>query len=77
MKENRMMQQVTVIFSTLMVVFYLGIGFYLIFSPIMTYIDKPVRVMIGAAFLFYGSYRAYRAYVTIVEVFFTKHDDED
>jgi hypothetical protein len=77
MKENRLMQQVTAIFSTLMVVFYLGIGFYLVFSPIMTYVDKPVRVMIGSAFIFYGSYRAYRAYVTIVEVFFRKNEDED
>jgi len=77
MKENRLMQQVTAIFSTLMVVFYLGIGFYMAFSPILTYVDKPVRVMIGAAFIFYGLYRAYRAYVRIVEVFFTKEEDED
>jgi hypothetical protein len=47
------------------------------FSPILTYVDKPVRVMIGAAFIFYGLYRAYRAYVRIVEVFFTKEEDEE
>jgi hypothetical protein len=46
-------------------------------SPILTYVDKPVRVMIGSAFIFYGLYRAYRAYVRIVEVFFTKDEDED
>lgn len=77
MNENRLMQQVMAIFSTLMVVFYLGVGFYMATSPILTYVDKPVRVIIGSAFIFYGLYRAYRAYVRIVEVFFTKDEDED
>jgi hypothetical protein len=77
MKENRLMQQVTAIFSTLMVMFYLGVGVYLVFSPMLSYLDKPVRVITGSAFLFYGIYRAYRAYVKIVEVFFTKDEDEE
>lgn len=78
MKENKVMQQVTAIFSTFMVFFYLGIGFYLVFSPMLNYmVDKPVRVIMGCAFIFYGVYRAYRAYVKIVEVFFTKDEDEE
>jgi cytochrome c biogenesis protein CcdA len=77
MNTNRLMQQVTAIFSIFMVFFYIGVGSYFIFYTNFSYIDKSVRVIIGSAFMFYGLYRAYRAYVKIVEVFFTKEDDEE
>lgn len=77
MNENRMLQQVTTIFSTFMVFFYLGVGTYLIFFSDFSYIDKPVRVIMGSTFLFYGLYRAYRAYVKIVEVFFTRNKNNE
>jgi len=77
MNENRLMQQVTAIFSTFMVLFYLGVGCYFIFYSELSYLQKPVRVIMGSTFLFYGLYRAYRAYVKIVEVFFTKEDDDE
>jgi hypothetical protein len=77
MDGNRLMQQVTTIFSTFMVFFYIGVGVYLIFYTNFSYLDKSVRVIIGSSFIFYGLYRAYRAYVKIVEVFFTKEDDEE
>ncbi len=64
------MQQVTAIFSTFMVLFYLGVGSFLLFSNNLNYIDKPIRVIMGSTFVFYGLYRAYRAYVKIIEVFF-------
>jgi hypothetical protein len=75
MNENRLMQQVTTIFSTFMVFFYLGVGTFLIFYAGLSYLDKAVRVIMGSTFIFYGLYRAYRAYVKIVEVFFTKDDN--
>jgi Na+/phosphate symporter len=77
MNENRLMQQVTAIFSVFMVLFYLGAGCYFVFFSNMSYLDKAVRVLMGSAFIFYGLYRAYRAYVKIVEVFFTKNEDND
>jgi hypothetical protein len=77
MNENRLMQQVTTIFSTFMVLFYLGVGCYFIFYSDFSYLDKSVRVIMGSTFLFYGLYRAYRSYVKIVEVFFTKDNDEE
>jgi cytochrome c biogenesis protein CcdA len=77
MNENRVIQQVTAIFSVFMVFFYLGIGYYLIFLIDTSYIDKALRVILGATFIFYGIFRAYRAYVKIVEVFFTKNKDQD
>jgi hypothetical protein len=77
MNGNRILQQVTAIFSTFMVFFYLGVGIYLVFYADLIYLDKALRIIMGSTFLFYGSYRAYRAYVKIIEVFFTKDDDED
>jgi Na+/phosphate symporter len=77
MKENRLMQQVTAIFSIFMVFFYLGAGCYFVFFSNLSYLDKPVRVIMGSAFIFYGLYRAYMAYVKIVEVFFTRNNDID
>ena len=77
MNENRMMQQVTAIFSIFMVFFYLGVGSYLIFFTDLSYIDKAVRVIMGSTFIFYGLYRAYRSYVKIVEVFFTEDKNKE
>ena len=76
MNSNKLMEQVLAIFSIFMVIFYFGVGVYLTFFFPRTYINRGVLVIIGSTFIFYGLYRAYRTYVKIVEVFFTK-DDED
>ncbi len=75
MNENRLMQQVTAIFSIFMVFFYLGVGCYFVFYSDRSILDKSVRVIMGSTFIFYGLYRAYRAYVKIVEAFFTRNND--
>lgn len=75
MNENKLMQQITAIFSIFMVFFYLGAGVYLLFYFRNSYIDKSVLVIMGVTFLFYGLYRTYRAYLKIVEVFFTKDSE--
>ena len=77
MKENKVMQQVTAIFSLFMVVFYLGIGSYFLFYSNLSYLDKSIRVIMGSTFIFYGLYRAYRSYVKIVELFFTKDKENE
>jgi hypothetical protein len=77
MNGNKLIQQVTAVFSVFMVFFYMGVGVYFIFYSGFSYLDKPVRVIMGSAFVFYGVYRAYRAYVKIVEVFFTKNNDNE
>jgi len=71
------MQQVTAIFSTFMVLFYLGVGSFLLFSNNLNYIDRPIRVIMGSTFVFYGLYRAYRAYVKIIEVFFNDDNNKE
>jgi len=77
MDGNRLMEQVTAIFSAFMVIFYLGVGWYIAFYFNLSYLDKAVRVIMGSTFIFYGLYRAYRAYVKIVEVFFTRNDNDE
>jgi len=77
MDGNRLMQQVVAIFSIFMVLFYLGVGYYFVFLSNLSYLDKAVRVIMGSAFIFYGLYRAYTTYIKIVEVFFTKDNDNE
>jgi hypothetical protein len=77
MDGNKLMQQVTAIFSIFMVFFYLGVGCFFVFYSNLSYLDKPVRVIMGSTFIFYGIYRAFRTYVKIVEVFFRKGDDDE
>jgi hypothetical protein len=77
MSGDRLMQQVLAIFSVFMVLFYLGAGWYFVFYFDLSNLDKAVRVLFGSTFIFYGLYRAYRAYVKIVEVFFTKDEDDE
>ena len=75
MNENRMMQQIGTIFGAFMTIFYLGVGFYLILSQNLSYVDKFLRILVGSTFIVYGIYRAYRTYIKIVEVFF--HGDDN
>ena len=77
MNENRIMQQISAIFSVFMVLFYIGIGFYLIFYFKSTFIDRAVIVIIGSTFFFYGLYRAFRSYVQIRKVFFSSENVDD
>ena len=43
MNGNKLMQQVTAIFSIFMVFFYLGVGIYFVFYSRLSYLDKPVE----------------------------------
>ena len=76
MNNNKIMQQVTAIFGIFMVFFYLGVGIFMIFFFKNTTLDRSVLVIFGSVLIFYGIYRAYRTYVSIVNLFF-KHDNED
>lgn len=77
MKENKLMQQFTAIFSIFMVVFYLSAGIFLLFFFDSGNLNRPVIVIMGSTFIFYGLYRAYVAWVKIAELFFTKDNDND
>ena len=74
MNENKIMQQMMAIFSVFMVVFYLGVGIYMLFFLKFSTVQRPVLVIMGSTFIFYGFYRAFRSFVKIREVFFTRND---
>lgn len=76
MNDNKLMQQVTAIFSIFMVFFYIGTGIFLMFYFKNTTLDRSVLVIFGSVCIFYGLYRAYRTYVSVVNLFF-KHKEED
>ena len=62
-----MMQQMGAVLSAFMVLFYLGIGIFLIFifDSSLSTLGRPVLVIFGAVCLFYGVYRAYTSYIKI------------
>jgi hypothetical protein len=76
MSDNKLMQQVSAIFSIFMVFFYLGVGIYLIFFFKQSAVNRAAVVIFGAVFIFYGLYRAFTTYMNIVNLFF-KHDKDD
>lgn len=76
MDDNKIMRQISAIFSIFMVFFYLGVGIFMIFFFKNTTLDRSVLVIFGSVLIFYGLYRAYRTYVSIANLFF-KHDGYD
>ncbi|MFZ0282763.1 MAG: hypothetical protein WAL29_14020 [Bacteroidales bacterium] len=74
MQENRIMDQVNTIFGAFMVLFYLGVGIFLIFF--FENIEKPYRIIMGVTFIFLGVYRAFRIIPKIKEVFFHGKNEE-
>ncbi len=78
MNGNRIMQQFHAMFGIFMVVFYIGIGVFMLFyADRMFVIDKAIRVIMGSSFLFFGIYRIFVSYKQIREAFFTKNSEEE
>jgi hypothetical protein len=64
-------------FGIFMVMFYLGVGIFLLFFAKMFIIDRALKVIIGSTFLLYGIYRITVTYKQMTEAFFTKDDEEE
>lgn len=78
MNGNKIMQQFHAMFGIFMVVFYIGIGVFMLFyADRMFVIDKAIRMIMGSTFLFFGIYRIFVSYKQIREAFFTSDNDED
>ncbi len=75
MNSKKLYDRIFTIFGTVMVFFYFGLGYFLIFSPMLDYIDKPLRVFIGIPLLIYGVYRAVTSFQKIRDNFFSSDDD--
>ena len=77
MNDNRIMKQMHAIFSIFMVLFYIGIGIFLLFfAKNILNIDKAMRNLIGATLLLYSLYMIYVTYKHIFEAFFNKDNTE-
>jgi hypothetical protein len=73
------MQQISSVFSVFMVFFYIGAGAFMIFFFDQVFgqssIDKATRVIIGSAFMIYGTFRAFKAFFQIKALFFNNETD--
>ncbi|MCJ7449071.1 MAG: hypothetical protein MUO72_15420 [Bacteroidales bacterium] len=81
MNNNKISQQFHALFGIFMVVFYLGVGIFVLFFANKVFIIegeyKAILVIMGITFLLYGSYRIYATYKQIVEAFFSKGKDQE
>lgn len=78
MNNNKILQQFHAMFGVFMVVFYIGIGlFMLLFANRFFEIDKAIRVIMGSTFLFFGVYRIFVSIQQIKEAFFSRNKDEE
>lgn len=67
-----MMNQVGAVFGAFMTLFYIGVGLYILISPTFKSFDnRPVIVIFGVTFVFFGIYRGFRSYGKIREAFFS------
>jgi len=76
MDDNKLMQKISAIFSLFMVLFYLGVGIYLIFFFKST-LNRAVIGLFGGALIFYGIFRAYTSFVNIVRLFFRNNISDE
>ncbi|MCE1198770.1 MAG: hypothetical protein LWW85_07365 [Marinilabiliales bacterium] len=75
MNSKRLYDKVTTIIGTLMIFFYLGLVYILIFTNIVN-TDKSMRVILSIPLMIYGIYRIFWSYQRIKENFF-EDDDEN
>lgn len=62
--------------GVLMTLFLFGFGLLIFFAPNLFHVEKFIRIVIGSTFIVLGIYRAYMAYLKIVELFFSGKEDE-
>jgi len=74
MDTKKLADRVFAIFGATMVFFYLGLGIFIITTPLLN-IDKALRIIFGIPLLLYGLFRAFTSYSKIKELFFTKDEE--
>ena len=75
--NNKMIQQMFSVFSIFMVMFYIGMGAFLVFFIEQSVIDKAAMIIIGSVFMVYGVFRAFKTFFQIKELFFNKETDDE
>ena len=74
MNGRRLYDKVMTIVSTLMIFFYLGLAYILLFTPIIN-AEKTLKAIFAVPLLLYASYRIVLSYQKIKENFFETDDD--
>ncbi|HPY67842.1 MAG TPA: hypothetical protein PLP03_06745 [Bacteroidales bacterium] len=77
MRNNKILQQFNAVFGIFMVIFYLGMGVFLLFFAQKIFnIDKALRSILGGTFLLYGTYRIFVTIRQISDAFSSNKDEE-
>lgn len=74
MSSRRLYDKVMAIVSTLMIFFYLGLAYVILFTPIIN-AEKTMKVIFATPLLLYGIYRIVLSYQKIKENFFESEDE--
>ena len=74
MSSRRLYDKVMTIVGTLMIFFYLGLAYILLFTSIIN-AEKTLKVIFAAPLLLYALYRIVLSYQKIKENFFETDDD--
>lgn len=81
MNYDKISQQFHALFGIFMVIFYLGVGIFVLFFADKVFIIegeyKAVLGIMGVTFLLYGSYRIFATYKQIVKAFFSEDKDQE
>jgi cytochrome c biogenesis protein CcdA len=77
MNGKGLYERVMVIFGGVMVFFYLGLGLFIIFSPLFNHIEKFIRILFGSALIIYSLTRAFRTYEKVREAFFSGNNSDE
>ena len=75
MSSRRLYDKVMTIVGTMMIFFYLGMAYVVMYSSIFSHIDIVMRSFFAVPFVLYGIYRTVVAYQKIKENFFESEDD--
>jgi hypothetical protein len=73
MNSKKLTERMLSIFGATMVFFYIGLGIFIIISPMLN-IDKALRYIFAVPILLYGVYRAFSSYTKLRDSF--SNDDE-
>lgn len=76
MDSRKLYDRFFTIFGTMMIFFYFFLAYFVMFSPSLDHIDKPLRIMMGIPMIAYGLYRITVSYRKIKENFFDDGKDD-
>ena len=77
MNNNKILKQFNAVFGIFMVIFYLGMGVFLLFYAQKIFnIDKALRGILGGTFLLYGTYRIFATIRQLIDAFSSSKDEE-